>query len=245
MSLLLALAALFGDPATAAPANEEEREILSWTCSVSEQLDRNVGGFLEMVVKPDGTRGEMSYYIHWASQPGYIAEQKMSWIWIPLDARKLWKPDGIELSVKAERTDEAGSLRFRSPRYGSIWRPARDFAKSLRPTFNWTWVKIDEAYLVAQLWASWPWSLDLSDSKGQPLGSQAVLMPGPDAAQAMFARLRSRLDAVSREAKSKCRANLGPTSWEMEQELINWVTRIRQPDLTSQTPITVPDPPKR
>ncbi len=94
VSLLLALAALAADPA---PAQDEEREILSWTCSVAEQLDRNVHGSLSMIVKPDGTRGEMSYYVHWSSQPGYIAEQSLSWIWIPLDAAQLWKPDEIAL----------------------------------------------------------------------------------------------------------------------------------------------------
>ncbi len=242
MSLLLALAAIALDPA---PAEEEEREILSWTCSVSEQPDRNVHGSLSMIVKPDGSRGEMSYYVHWSSQPGYIAQQSMNWIWIPLDAAKLWKPDEIAISVKDEATGEAGSVSFRSPKHGKIWRSASGLARSLRPTFNSTNVKIDEAYLVAQLWDAWPWSLDLSDSKGQPLGLQVVLLPGPEAAQAMFARLRSRLEAQSRDAASKCRANLGPTRWEMEESLINWGSPIKRPDLTSETPVTAVDPPPR
>jgi hypothetical protein len=242
MNLLLALVALAAPPA---PAEEEEREILSWTCSVAEQLGRNVGGSLSMIVKPDGNRGEMSYYVHWSTQPGYIAEQSMNWIWIPLDAVKLWKPDEIGLSVKDERADEARSVRFDSPKHGQIWRSAPGLTKSLRPTFKSTWVKIDEAYLVAQLWDGWPWSLALSDSKGQPLGSQAVLLPGPDAAQAMFGRLRSRLEPLSRAPASKCNANLGPTRWEMEQSLINWGTPIRGPDLSPATPITVVDPPPR
>lgn len=242
MSLLLTLAASALQPA---PAGEEEREILSWTCSVSEQLDRNVSGSLSMIVKPDGTRGEMSYYVHWASQPGYIAQQSMNWVWIPLDAAKLWKPDEIGVSVKDERTDEPRSVSFSSPKYGRIWRSAPGLAKSLRPEFDSTWVKIDEAYLIAHLWAGWPWSLDLSGSKGQPLGSQVVLLPGPDVAQAMFGRLRSRLQGLSLDAASKCHANLGPTRWEMEQSLINWGTPIRRPDLSSSTPITKVDPPPR
>lgn len=242
MNLLLALVAL---AAPRAPAQEEEREILSWTCSVAEQLDRNVRGSLSMIVKPEGSRGEMSYYVHWSAQPGHIAGQSMNWIWIPLDSVKLWKPDEIGLSVKDERTDEARSVRFNSPKHGPIWRSAPGLAKSLRPTFNSTWVTIDEAYLLAQLWDGWPWSLDLSDSKGQPLGSQAVLLPGPDSAQAMFGRLRSRLEALSLDAASKCHANLGPTRWEMEQSLILWGTPIRRLDLSSPAPITVVDPPPR
>ncbi|HEX8381707.1 MAG TPA: hypothetical protein VF619_14290 [Allosphingosinicella sp.] len=242
MSLLLAFAALAADPA---PAMEEEREILSWTCSVAEQPDRNVHGSLSMIVRPDGSRGEMSYYVHWSTQPGYIAQQSMNWIWIPLDAAKLWKPDEIAISVKDEPSGEAGSVSFNSPKHGKIWRPALGLAKSLRPTFNSTSVKIGEAYLIAQLWDGWPWSLDLSDSKGQPLGSQVVLLPGPDDAQAMFGRLRSRLEPLSRNAASKCRANLGPTRREMEESLINWGTPIRRPDLSSAIPVTVVDPPPR
>ncbi len=239
MSLLLALAAIAADPA---PAEEEEREILSWTCSVAEQTDGNVHGSLSMIVKPDGTREEMSYYVHWSTQPGYIGEQSMNWIWIPLDAAKLWKPDEIGLSVKDEGTEEPRSVRFNSPRHGKIWGSGPGLARSLRPTFNSTWVKIDEAYLIAQLWDGWPWSLELSGPKGQPLGSQVVLLPGPDVAQAMFGRLRYRLEALSREAASKCHANLGPTRWEMEQSLINWGTPIRRPDLSSPTPVTKVDP---
>ncbi|HEU0134511.1 MAG TPA: hypothetical protein VFR28_06780 [Allosphingosinicella sp.] len=242
MSLLLALAALAADPVQTA---EEEREILSWTCSVAERPDRNVHGSLSIIVKPDGSRGEMSYYVHWSAQPGHSAQQSMNWIWIPLDAVKLWKPDEIEIGVKVERSDETGSVSFKSPRYERIWRPARGLAKSLRPTFDSTAVTIGEPYLIAQLWAGWPWSVDLSDTRGQPLGSQAVLLPGPDAAQAMFDRLRARLEALSRDAASKCQANLGPTRREMEESLIHWGTPIRRPNLSSATPVTVVDPPPR
>lgn len=234
MRLLLALAAIAQDPA---PADEEGRELLSWTCTVAEQLDRNVAGSLDMKVEPDGTRGEMSYYVHWATQPGYIAQQRMSWIWIPLESTKLWKPDEIGLAVKGDRSDGEGSVSFTSPKYGRIWRSAGGLARSMRPTFNSTWVKVEEGYLVAQLWAAWPWELELSDSKGQPMGSQAVLLPGPDAAQAMFARLRSRLEVMSRDAATKCRANFGPTRQEMEDSLINWGSRIPRPNLTVPTPV--------
>ena len=223
------------------PAPVEERPIVSWTCTVSERLDDHVGGMLEMLVDPDGTRRELSYYVHWSDQPGYMARQRMSWIWIPVDAVRLWKPDEIELSVKGERTDEEGSLNFRSPKYGWIFRSAPGLVKRL-PNFDVTWVKIEEANLIAHLWSGWQWTAEHMDRKGVPLGSQAVLLPGPDVAQAMFARLRARLASDSADPAAKCQANLGPTRQEMEDSLVNWGTRIPRPDLTV-TPVTsVPQP---
>lgn len=221
MSLpILAAALALAAPEPAAPEPREERAVESWTCTVTEQLDHHVSGMLQMMVDPDGRRRDLSYYVHWADQPGYIAEQSMSWIWIPLDATRLWKPDEIGISVEGKRTDEQGWVVFRSPKYGRLSRPARGIAKSLRPTFDTTWVKIEEAYLVAQLWAGWPWTVEHSDRKGVGLGSQAVLLPGPEAAQAMFTRLRARLDSAAQDPAGKCRANLEPTQWEREQEVI-------------------------
>lgn len=243
MSAVFLLAATLAQAPAKAP--EEERPIESWTCTVSERLDANVGGMLQMMVDPDRTRREMSYYVHWSVGPGHMAEQRMSWIWIPLDAARLWKPDEIELSIKGERTDEEGSVSFRSPKYGRLSRPAKNLAKSLRPTFNMTWVSIGEAYLVAQLWAGWPWTAEHSDRKGVPLGEQAILLPGPDAAQAMFTRLRARLDSDSADPAARCQANLGPTRWEMEDALINWGHPVKRPDLIPVTPVTSVPPPRR
>lgn len=238
MSAALLLAAMLAQ----APAQprEEERPLESWTCTVSEQVDGHVGGMLQMLVDPDGTRREMSFYVHWSSQPGYIAQQRMSWIWIPLDAARLWKPDEIELSLRGVGIDEEGSVNFRSPKYGRIWRPARGLAKSLRPTFASSWVKIEEAYLVAQLWSGWGWTVEHSDRKGAPLGSQAVLLPGPDAAQALFERLRSRLAEDSAQPAAKCHANFGQTRWELEQSQALPAQPIPRPNLTDVTPVPQP-----
>jgi hypothetical protein len=83
-----------------------------------------------------------------------------------------------------------------------------------------TWVKIDDSYLVAQLWAGWPWTVEHLDRKAATLGSQAVLLPGPEVAQAMFTRLRTRLDSGARDPASNCRANLEPSRWEREMQSI-------------------------
>lgn len=232
--LLVAIAS-----AQAVPA--EERPLESWTCTVSEQLDHNVSGMLQMMVDPDGTRRELSYYVNWADQPGYIAEQSMNWIWMPLDAISLWKPDEIALSLEGDRTDERGWVVFRSPRYGRLSRPARGLAKSLRPTFNTSWIKIEEAYLVAQLWAGWPWTVEHSDRKSAALGSQAVLLPGPEAAQAMFTRLRAKLDAAAADPAKGCRANLGKTQRELEEEQVHWGWPIGRSDLDSPRPVAAGD----
>ena len=236
-----AAALLLATLASAQAVPAEERPLESWTCTVSEQLDHNVSGMLQMMVDPDGTRRELSYYVHWADQPGYIAEQSMSWIWIPLDAARLWKPDEIGLSVEGQRTDERGQVVIRSPKYGRLSRSARGLAKSLRPTFHTTWIKIEEAYLVAQLWAGWPWTAEHTDRNGAALGSQAVLLPGPEAAQAMFTRLRAKLDAAAADPAKGCRANLGKTQQELEEEQVHWGSPIRRPDLDSPRPVAVKD----
>lgn len=238
MSAAFLLAALVAQ--APAPAPEEERPLESWTCTVSEKLDDHVGGMLQMMVDPDGTRREMSYYVSWS---GHTAGQQMSWIWIPIGAARLWKPDEILLSLDGERTDEEGSVLFHSPKYGRLDRPARDFAKSLRPHSDTTRVTIGEAYLVAQLWSSWPWTAEHRDRKGVTLGAQAILLPGPDVAQAMFARLRARIVLDAANPAARCHANLGPTHQEMVDSLVNWGQRIPRPDLTSTVPITsVPEP---
>ncbi|HEX8226065.1 MAG TPA: hypothetical protein VF605_19835 [Allosphingosinicella sp.] len=241
MSAALILAATFAQAQAQAP--EEERPLESWTCTVSEQFGENVGGMLQMMVYPDAPRGEMSYYVHWSAKRGHMAEQRMSWIWIPLDAVRLWKPDEIEFSLNGERTDEAGSVIFQSPKLGRIYRGAERLAKRL-PTFETTWVKIEEAHLIAQLWSAWPWTAEHSDGKGVTLGSQAILLPGPDASQAMFARLRARLYEQAAEPAANCHANLGQTQQELEESQIHWGTPIRRPDLTSVTPVTSVRPPR-
>lgn len=239
MKAALLLAAILAQ----APAPEEERPLESWTCTVSEGGDSQVRGMLQMMVDPDGSRRDLSFYIHWSPKPGHIAMQGMSWIGIPLDSDRLWKPDDIELSLKGKRADEAGSVVFQSPKHGRIHRPASRLAKWL-PTFEVTWVKVEEAYLIAQLWSAWPWTAEHLDSKGVTLGPQAILLPGPDAAQAMFNRLRARLDAQAADPAAKCQANLGPTRQELEDSQVNWSTPIRRPDLTSVTPVTSVPPPR-
>lgn len=234
MNPLLLVAAMLSQAPAQAPV--DERPLESWTCTVGERLDDNVGGMLQMLVDLDGTRREMSYYVNWSSQPGHMAEQRMSWIWIPLDAQRLWKPDEIEFSMKGERTDEKGSVIFQSPKYGRIFRSADDLAKSLRPTFDMTWIKIGEAYLIAQLWDGWPWTAEHSDRNGVSLGSQAILLPGPEGVQAMFTRLEARLDQDAAQPAAKCQANYGPSQRELEESQIHRGSPIRRPDLTPATP---------
>jgi hypothetical protein len=232
VSAALLLAAILAQ----APAPEEERPLESWTCTVSERLGDHVGGMLQMVVDPDGTRHPPSLHVHWSTKPGYMGLQSMSWIGIPLDATRLWKPDEIELSMKGERTDEAGSVIFQSPKHGRILRSADRLARSLRPHFELTWVKIEEAYLISQLWSGWPWTAEHSDSKGVTLGSQAILLPGPDESQAMFDRLRIRLAEHAADPAAKCQANLGPTRRELEESQVLRATPIPRPDLSSPGP---------
>lgn len=191
-----------------------------------------------MVVDPDGTRHPPSLHVHWSTKPGHMGLQSMSWIGIPLEADRLWKPDEIELSLKGERTDEGGSVIFHSTRHGGIHRSASPIAKSLRPNFDLTWVKIEEAYLIAQLWSGWPWTAEHRDRKGAALGSQAILLPGPDDAQAMFIRLKIRLDAQAARPAEKCRANFGLSQRELEESQAHWGTPIRRPDLERVTPVT-------
>ena len=86
-------------PAAPVPPVEEHGPLESWTCTVNERLDRNVGGMLQMLVDPDGTRRELSFYLSWSEKPGYMAMQQMRWVWIPLDATRLWKPDDFTISI--------------------------------------------------------------------------------------------------------------------------------------------------
>jgi hypothetical protein len=201
-----------------APPPEPERAVASWTCFANEQVDQHVSGMLEMIVTPDGRRASLSYYVNWSQQPHYIAEQQMRWVWIPLDATKLWKPDEIGLSVRTERDDDRGSVAFDSPEYGRLTPTGRGTFHSLRPTFHATWVSVGDAYLMAHLWAEWRWKVILSDRKGMPLGSQEILLPGPEQAQAMFARLRAELDRRAQAPAANCTPNLEPTQQEIDEQ---------------------------
>ena len=220
-------------------APEEERPLESWTCTVGEQADEHVSAMLQMIVLPDGTRRELSYYVSWAEQPGYMAMQQMRWVWIPLDAARLWKPDDFSISVAGGRSDEEGGVRFASSSRESIHESARGKVRSLRPHFDITALNVGDAYLVARLWEGWPWTVTLTDRKGVTLGTQQILLPGPETAQAMFTRLRARLESAGADPAQSCRANLGPTQRELEESQVHWGTRIRSPDLESARPITV------
>lgn len=167
-----------------------------------------------MLVYPDGTRRELAFYINWSDQPGYVAMQMASWLGIPQDAAQLWKPDKIEFSVNSKRTDKRGFVIFESPVGGQISEPARAMAKSLRPQFSSTWISVDDGYLVSRLWAGWPWQAKLRDRNGAALGVQAILLPGPETAQAMFARLKIELDGYVADKATKCSANPEPEGIE-------------------------------
>jgi hypothetical protein len=218
-AVLAGLLALSPAPAPAPAPAEPERAIESWTCSVKEQLDQHVSGMLQMMVYPDGSRQGLSYYVSWADQPGYIAEQQMNWIWIPLDATKLWKPDEIGFSVDSRQADDKGVIYFEGPTLARISHPAGGMVEAL-PTFQTTWVKLIDRYLVARLWAGWPWRAEVLDRKGATLGSQAILLPGPEASQAMFTRLRSELEREAQARGPKCSPNLEPSQEELERAVI-------------------------
>jgi hypothetical protein len=209
VALALALAA----PPPAAPAPEPARKVESWTCTVSEQLDVHVSGMAQMMVDPDRRRRELSFYVNWSEQPHYMALQQMRWISIPLDATRLWKPDDIALAIDGEKTDEQGSLYFRFEAHAPFSESAAGKVKSLG-NFKRKWVTLVDAYLRARLWANWPWSVEHDDRNGLSLGKQAILLPGPDVSQAMFERLRGRLDAAAREPAKNCTANLEPDEFD-------------------------------
>lgn len=217
MFRLLTLAAVI---ASVQPSSPPPPVIESWTCTVKEQLDRNVSGMLQVLVYPSGERRELSFQINWSAQPGYMAEQQLSWVGIPPAAVTLWKPDKIAFSVSTRRTDERGGITFDSSGFGKISEPARGKVRSLRPTFHSTWVSIDDAYLVSRLWSGWPWEVTLSDRKGVTLGSQAILLPPPEAAQAMFTRMRAELDQSAASKEKECAANPEPSEWERLHEVI-------------------------
>lgn len=198
--LLLTLSALAQTPK---PALGDWPAIRSWKCRVHEGVDDHTGAVIQMPVELDGTRGALSFYVTWVG-PTYTAEQRMCWIGIPKDADKLWKPDEIEISIKGERTDEEGRVIFHSAKYGQVERPARGLAKSARPTLIATRVNVDEAYLRAQLWSAWPWAAEHVDREAAPLGRQAILLPNPDSIQAIFKRLRAKLESAAADPAMKC-----------------------------------------
>jgi hypothetical protein len=229
-------------PAVPAPPAREQGPLESWTCTVNERLDRNVGGMLQMLVDPDGARRELSYYVSWSEKPGYMAMQQMRWVWIPLDATRLWKPDDFTISIAGGEGDAGDRVVFTAPSRAWIWGSPGSRIESLRPHFNFTAVHVEEGYLVAQLWAGWPWTAELRGRKGERLGSQAFLLPGPETAQAMFTRLRAVLNHAAADPAARCQANYGPTQLELEESQAHYATPIRRPNLASVEPITVLPP---
>jgi len=209
--LALALAPAPPAPPPAAPA--PERKVESWTCTVQEQLDDHVSGMLYVMVSPTGERSGLSYQVNWSEKPHFMALQQMNWIWIPLDATALWKPDDIQLAIDGNKVDEQGSLAFRIDGGGSISEAAAGKVKSLG-SFGRKWVRLVDGYLRARLWAHWPWTVEHTDRKGASLGTQAILLPGPAVSQAMFERLRARLDLAAREPAKHCSANLEPDEYD-------------------------------
>jgi hypothetical protein len=196
------------------------RPIESWTCTAREQLDQHVSGMLQMLVYPDGGRRQLSFYINWSVQPGHMAEQQVSWVGIPPNAVQLWKPDEIAFSVEAKRTDKKGAVTFTSSAFGQISEPAEGKVRSLRPNFRSSWVSLDDSYLVSKLWDGWPWEARLTDRNGATLGTQAMLLPRPETAQAMFTRLKAELDRSATERATKCTPNFGPDEDQLMQQVI-------------------------
>jgi hypothetical protein len=239
-----ALAPAEPPPAAPAPPVEERGPLESWTCTVGERLDQHVGGMLQMLVDPDGTRRALSFYVSWSEKPGYMALQQMRWVWIPLDATRLWKPDDFTIFIADGEADEDDRAVFTAPERASIWGSPGSRIVSLRPHFQRSKLHVEDGYLVAQLWAGWPWTAELRGREGERLGSQAFLLPGPETAQAMFTRLRAALDLAAADPAARCQANHGPTQRELEESQAHYGTPISRPNLEPSVPVTVLPPKK-
>lgn len=173
---------------------------------MTEQLDANVSGLLQMQVDEDGTRQPLDFYINWSRQRGHAAEQQMSWIDVPERAEWLWKPDSYAFSIPGKRPDRKGSLRLQSISGLHHSIPVGDVARSLWPSFKAAWVKLEDGATVARLWSASDWTADLYDRRGRQTGTLKLLLPGQAAAQSLFGRMRTELKRLASEPARHCQA---------------------------------------
>lgn len=235
--VLLALAA-------AAPLQAESRD--RWNCNASAQIDTHVWAYLETLLsEPGAVRRHLDFYVSWAQQPGYMAEQQYVWVGIPVDATRLWKPDRIYFGLAGDRTDEQGLVLFSSAAVPRIDMPADRLVRSLRPTFNVTAVTIEDASLRTRLWEGGGWTAAHIDRQGNPLGQGALLLPTEAAIQPVFARLRAEVERRAADPDRYCRIIPEPTRQELEERQVDWGQRISRPNLESVAPIPVAPPPAR
>lgn len=210
--LALALASL----ASAAPAWGA-----GWNCSVRDELDENRTAVMETLVGMEGAPATLDFYLYWVPQRGHIASQTMSWIGIPRDATLLWKPDRIEFGVPDSETEEAGFIRFDSLQGVSLYSVVRPASvRSLRPTFEVSWVKIEDASVIAQLWHRPARRASYVGRDGRNLGEADILLPLPAEARTLFARMRAALERKLADPGAQCRAIPDPTPEELMNQVI-------------------------
>jgi hypothetical protein len=177
-----------------------------WSCSVSEALGPNVTAAMDMRLGADRGRTTLEFYLRRAEAPGHVATQIMSWVAIPHDATRLWKPDRIEVAIPARGSDRNGMLLFQGPGERET-RPAREISDSLRPHFDMLWVKLEEPAFVARLWGwSVPWRIDHLDRRMRRIASAEFRLPGAAEAQSIFTRLRAAIDRKAADPAANCRA---------------------------------------
>jgi len=178
-----------------------------WNCSVRDELSANLPATMELLVGTEDGRGTLDFYIWWVPERGHAAGQAIAWIGVPRPATLLWKPDRIEFGIPGTRTDARGFLRFDSLQGSSLLSVVRPASvRSLRPNFDLSWVTIDDAALLAQLWGRPPGGVRYTDRRGDLLGSVAVQLPAAAEAQALFTRMRAALERKAADPAHHCRA---------------------------------------
>lgn len=192
-----------------------------WNCSVRDELDANRTATMEILVGMDNAPATLDFYIYWVPQRGHIAGQTMSWIGVPRDATILWKPDRIEFGIAGRETDEAGFIRFDSLQEASLYSVVRPASvRSLRPTFDLSWVKIEDASVIAQLWHRPARRVSYIGRDGRSLGEADILLPLPAEAQALFTRMRAALEDKLADPSAQCRAIPDPAPDELMDAVI-------------------------
>ena len=225
--------------AASMPAWAQEQAV-RWNCNAHEQMDEHVSAYMETLLgEPGAVRQHVDFYVSWARQPRYIAEQQMSWVGIPVDATRLWKPDRYSLDLAGDRTDVRGLVIFTSPSARRIDVPALRVVRSLRPEFNITSVTIEDASQRTQIWEGRAWTAEHVDRQGNSLGRGPMLLPGEAAIQPVFARLRAELDRRATDPDHLCRTIPQPTPEELEERQADYGTRMPTPNLDAVEPVPV------
>lgn len=192
-----------------------------WNCSVTDELDENRTAMMETLVGVEDDPATLDFYLYRVPQRGYIASQSMTWIGIPRAAASLWKPDRIEFGIPGRETDEDGFIRFDSLQQVSLYSVVRPASvRSLRPTFDLSWVKIEDASVIAQLWHRPARRVSYIGRGGRSLGETEILLPAPADAQTLFTRMRAALERKLADPAAHCRALPDPTPEELMEMVI-------------------------